>query len=86
MKKSELKDLIKEVLKEEMLKPSEDAIRFAQEIADKMSSKMRKQGQMGYADIDALRDMIAYKLTKEKWITGDEAERMDWDREDYRSN
>jgi len=67
MKKSELKELIKEVIKEEMLKPSRDAIEFSKEIANKMLTKMRTQGQMGYADIDALRDMIAFKLEKDGW-------------------
>jgi len=47
-----------------------DAKVFAQEVAKKMLDRMRKQGQMGYNDIDALTGIIEHKLAKEGWVKG----------------
>jgi len=44
-----------------------EAKQFAKEVRDKMADKMRKQGQMGYNDLDALTAIIEFKLTKEGW-------------------
>jgi len=98
MKKSQLKPIIKAIIKEAAIantfkkqilemypgdepgkwqkisgvsgskKSTPEAKQFAKEVKDKMAERMRKQGQMGYNDLDALMGIIEYKLTKEGWI------------------
>ena len=66
MTKSELKQLIRESLNE-LMKPTDDALNFANEIADKARARVRKKGASDLGLIEAIRDMIAHKLTKENW-------------------
>jgi len=66
MTKIELKQLIRESLNE-LMKPTDDALNFANEIADKARARIRKKKTEDLNLIDAIRDMIAHKLTKEKW-------------------
>ncbi len=69
MKKSELKQLIKEIVQEVSIpQPSEEVKMFAKDISNKMSDRMRKKGQTGYNDIEAVRQMIESKMTKEGWV------------------
>ena len=65
MKKQELKQLIKETLNE--MQYNQDAVNFANEIREKMMDRIRKKGYDDMHYPDAIRDMIAFKLTKEGW-------------------
>jgi hypothetical protein len=75
MNRTQLKQLIKEVVKETVsTNPTPEQKQSALDIKSKLNDKMRIKGKLDYDDIEAVRQMVEIKLAKEGWMrsTGDE--------------